>query len=116
MEKQRAPVLAGYDLVIAKVRDMHEARTGKRHGAIAWLAGKLGITRQTIDNWSDRNGFPPHYVPKVAKITGLSAAVIRPKTVVKEMPQPAWDGICATSPTSFTDQAIDITNQRNRHG
>lgn len=112
MEKTRSPVLAGYDLAIAKVRDMHQKRTGKTRGAVAWLAGKLGISRQTVDNWHDRNGFPPEYVGRVAKIVGLKPDEIRPVTVIKEIPELAWDGICTVAPRALTDQAVDVARRK----
>lgn len=87
----RSPILTGYDLAIATVQKMHEERTGHARGALAWLADKLGTSRQNVDNWSKRAGFPPRFVPKVARITGLAPGTIRPETVLVEHLVEDWE-------------------------
>lgn len=112
MEKQRPPVLAAYDLVIAKVKEMHEAKTGRPHGAVAWLAKKLGKSRQTLDNWSDRAGFPPNVVDKVSKITGIPAHLVLPDTVNINMPTEDYTELAADHPR-YLKRSI-ITKPRRR--
>jgi hypothetical protein len=112
MEKKRPPVLAGYDLAIAKVKDLYEAKTGRKHGAMTWLADKLEISRQALDNWGERNGFPPKFAAKVAKITGFPVHWVRPKTVQIEMIEEDYLGL----DQPIKDRSTIITNQRNRHG
>lgn len=86
MENNRPPTLMGYDLVISRVKARHLKETGHEYGALAALAEQLGVSRNTLDNWSRRAGFPPQYVAKVSEITGLPQKVIRPKTSLVEMP------------------------------
>lgn len=103
MEKSdRIPTLAGYDLAIARVKELHKERTGMEHGALAWLGRELGTSRQTIDNWSERLGFPSEYVGKVSEITGLKPEDIRPETVIVELPKSAWSAV----PKRITNQAF----------
>jgi hypothetical protein len=116
MDKLRPPVLAGYDLAIEKAKHLHTQRTGKPHGAVAWLAGKIGVTRQTIDNWSERAGFPEEYVSKVAKLLDMPPEVIRPETVIAELPKTVWEAIAKITPRFLIDQAIVYTTKRRRHG
>jgi hypothetical protein len=116
MEKLRPPVLAGYDLAIEKAKHLHKERTGKHHGAVAWLAGKLGVTRQTIDNWSERAGFPEEHVSKVARLLDIPAEIIRPETVLAEMPKTAWETIAKITPKFLIDQAVVYSSKRRRHG
>lgn len=111
MMEKRTPVLAGYDAVMARIREIHKAKVGHEHGARTWLATKLGVSRQSLDNWG-KSGFPRKFVPKVAKITGLEPAVIRPDTTELSMVTAAYK----TLPPEWKDQSIIITNQRNRHG
>jgi hypothetical protein len=111
MEKLRPPVLAGYDAVMVCIREMHKAKVGHEHGSRTWLATKLGVSRQSLDNWR-KSGFPRKFVPKVAKITGLDPAIVRPDTVDLSMVKTAYE----TLPSEWKDQSIIITNQRNRHG
>jgi hypothetical protein len=113
MEKQRPPVLAAYDLVIAKVKEMHEAKTGRPHGAVSWLAKKLGKSRQTLDNWADRAGFPPNVVDKVAKITGLPPETILPDTVNILMPTEDYTHLATNHPESFKRSIITKPRRRN---
>ena len=114
MEKPRTPTLAGYDLAIERVKELHHQRTGKEHGAISWLAAELGTSRQTVDNWGDRTGFPINLVPKVSEITGLPPETIRPATVILEIPKSAWAGICMRVTKNLTNQAIIITDLTER--
>lgn len=111
MEKMRPPVLAGYDAVMARIREMHKAKVGHEHGARTWLANKLNVSRQSLDNWA-KSGFPPKFVPQVAKIVGLDPAIVRPPTVDLLMVKSAYE----TLPAKWKDQSIITTNRRNRHG
>lgn len=109
MEKTRSQILLAYDAVIERVREMHEKRTGKRHGAVAWLGQQIGVSRQTIDNWGERDGFPPAKVPQVSAITGIPQKLVRPRTVVYSMPETAWNLL---APQELKDEAIPLRTRR----
>jgi DNA-binding XRE family transcriptional regulator len=114
MEKQRPPILAAYDRAIAKAKELHEARTGKKHGAVTWLASKIGVSRQTIDNWEDRAGFPERYVSKVAKVLGMAPEEVRPRSLNADFAMTTWLAICKYCPESVTNEVIFNPNQRRR--
>lgn len=105
MTEKRTPVLQAYDRVIARVREIHRAKHGSKHGAMNWLAEQIGTTRQTIDYWGRRAGIPPSRVPAIAKITGLSEDEIRPETDLIEMPSKAWKYLCRNNPKEIINQA-----------
>lgn len=91
MEKPRTQALIGYDTAIKRYTDIHEGRTGTKRGAVLAIARAIGVSRQTIDNWGERSGFPDQYIPAIADLTGLPQKVIRPKTYLAEISCAAWD-------------------------
>lgn len=97
-----ANFIDGYNLAMERVRALHKANTGHEHGAGAWLGSKLGVTRQSVDNWGKRNGFPREYAAKLCKITGLKESDI-------------WPGITlpVDLPTEIADEII-IQSRKNR--
>jgi hypothetical protein len=65
----------GYKLVL----DWFIAKNGgRRHGSKKIMAAALGISRQSADNY-ETSGIPPKYIRQIRKITGLTAAQIRPE-------------------------------------
>lgn len=108
----RNACLQAYDNVMKKVHEMYAAEFGRQHGAIAWFAKELGTSRQNIDNWSKRTGFPPKFVPQIARITKMKKEEVRPHTILIEMPKAAWEELCALAP-EMTSQAI-VHNQLGR--
>lgn len=44
----------------------------------AELARKIGVTRDTVAKWAQKDKIPADRVGEVARVTGLSPAVIRP--------------------------------------
>ena len=56
-----------YDRVIAAV----QAKTGKERGAASWLADHIGVSRQLVDTFRRRGGFPEKYVSNICRVTGL---------------------------------------------
>ena len=63
----------GYDLVIATVGSIIE----KKWGAKSWLAHQIGVSRQLMDAFRRRGGFPEKYVPKICEVTGLEPDQVR---------------------------------------
>jgi hypothetical protein len=116
MEKLRPPVLAGYDLAIEKAKHLHTQRTGKPHGAVAWLAGKIGVTRQTIDNWGKRAGFPEKYVSKVAKVLDIPPETVRPSVYDAIIPVLTWEKLSKITPKSILDEVVIFRRKRRRVG
>lgn len=116
MVEKRSLVLQGYDRAVARAKELHKKRTGHEFGALTWICRELGISRQALDNWGKRDGFPPGKVAQVAELTGLSQKSIRPKTSIWEIPDTVWGEICEVAPKPLTDEALNVTNQRNRHG
>jgi hypothetical protein len=89
-----ADFLDGHARVMAVVRAAHKERTGNERGADSWLAGKLGVSRQSVDNWSKRKGFPRKYAAKLVKITGLTEDDIWPGTrATVDFPTEIWDTV-----------------------
>ncbi len=89
-----ADFLDGHARVLAIVRAAHKERTGHERGADSWLAGKLGVSRQSVDNWSKRKGFPRKYAAKLVKITGLTEDDIWPGVSVSvNLPTETWDEV-----------------------
>ena len=87
-----ADFLDGHARVMAIVRAAHKERTGHEHGAGQWLASKLGCTRQTVDNWGKRKGFPRRYAAKLMRITGLNEYEIWPGvSLTVDFPTEVWD-------------------------
>ena len=43
--------------------------------SLSWLADKVDRSRQAVSAWDE---IPPRVVPKIAKITGISANKFRP--------------------------------------
>lgn len=79
---------------MAVVRAAHKERTGRELGAGAWLAKKLGVTRQSIDNYGNRKGFPRRFAAKLVKITGLTENDIWPGTrATVDFPTEIWDTV-----------------------
>jgi hypothetical protein len=98
-----ANFIDGYNLAMARVRALHKANTGHEHGAGAWLAKQLDTTRQSIDNYGNRTGFPRKHAKKLCKITGLSESDI-------------WPGITlpVDLPTEIADEIIVQSRRRRR--
>lgn len=116
MENQRTLVLQGYDRAVAKIKAIHKERTGHEYGALVWLGRELGVTRQTIENWSKRSGFPLEYVARVAELTGLRAEAVRPDTVLIDIPKKSWRAMSAASPEHAKQASIIPYNSRRKHG
>src|ERR1700678_854416 len=89
----------GFDRVVAVVKARHKDKFGTEHGALSALAGELGISRQTLDNWRKRDGFPYHFSRKLMKITGLTEADIWPGgiAVSVDFPPKLWDEVVEKS-------------------
>ena len=89
-----ADFLTGHARVLAVVRAAHKQRTGSERGADAWLAGKLGVTRQSVNNYGMRKGFPRRFAAKLVKITGLTEDEIWPGVAVEvNLPTEVWDEV-----------------------
>ncbi len=87
-----ADFLDGHARVLAVVRAAHKERTGNERGAAAWLASKLGCTRQSVDMWGKRKGFPRKYAAKLMRITGLTEDEIWPGVSFRfDCPTEVWD-------------------------
>lgn len=56
-----------YDRVIAAA----QAITGKEWGAASWLADQIGVSRQLVDTFRRRGGFPEKYVNDICRVTKL---------------------------------------------
>jgi len=99
-----ADFLDGHARVMAIVRAAHKEKTGHEHGAGQWLAGKLGVTRQSVDNWGKRKGFPRKYAAKLMRITGLTEDDIWPGvSITVDLPTDIWDvlkRVCGDKPMS----------------
>ena len=90
-----ADFIDGHARVLAVVRAMHKERTGHEYGAAAWLADQLGVTRQSVDNWGKRDGFPRKYAAKLKEITGLTEADVWPGvSVTVDFPTEVYDEVC----------------------
>lgn len=110
MKKSRPPTLAAYDAVIEHVKAARERETGTRHGARTWLAKQLGMSRQALDNMSQRDGFPANRVADVSRIVGIPQKLIRPRTLSVETPEDAWDLL---APQELKDKST-IHNPRRK--
>jgi len=87
-----ADFLTGHARVMAVVRAAHKDRTGSERGADTWLADKLGVTRQSINNYGMRKGFPRRFAAKLVKITGLTEDDIWPGVTIEvNLPTETWD-------------------------
>ena len=89
----------GFNRVIEIVQAQHLERTGSEHGAITWLARQLGTSKQSVDNWRKRDGFPYRYARKLMRITGLSEAEIWPGgiAVSVDFPVELWNDVVKAS-------------------
>jgi predicted DNA-binding transcriptional regulator AlpA len=85
----------GFDNVMAVVIAQHKERTGSEIGALSWLAKQFGVSRQTIDNYRKRKGFPSRYTKKLMRLTGLSEDEIWPLGITTEVnfPTKIWDSV-----------------------
>ena len=95
-----ADFLDGHARVLAVVKAAHKKRTGSERGADSWLAGKLGISRQSINNFGKKRwrtaagGFPRKFAAKLVKITGLTEEEIWPGAIISvHFPPETWDPI-----------------------
>jgi hypothetical protein len=109
----RTPVLQAYDKVMGRIDEIHFEKHGRTHGARAWLAHQLGTSRQTLDNWGKRVGFPERHIKKISKITGLTSQEVRPETVMVQMPVEIWKEICESLP-DLAARCTVLSDGRNR--
>lgn len=58
---------------VTKVVDLAVARTG----SLKLLAKRLGISRQAIQQWRDKDDLPIKHVRTIEEITGISRHVLR---------------------------------------
>lgn len=72
MSKSQNPPLTG---VLAAVRSLDAI--GVR-GSQAMLAKEIGVTRAAVQNWKQDGKIPLIRLPRVAEVTGLKVAVLRP--------------------------------------
>ncbi len=113
----RTPVLHAYDRVIALIEEKYKREhDGSAYGARIAFANMLGVSRQTLDNWGNRSGFPVQYIDLIAKITGLRADEIRPKSVIVELPIDLWDKICLKFKDARSFATIHTKRSRSMHG
>jgi hypothetical protein len=99
--------LDGLALVLELIQKQQAFATS--YGVKSWLATKLGVTRQTILNWEDRDGVPRESVSAVSKLTGLSVMQIRPEDVGTNIPADLWVRIAARAERmgkSFSDVVV----------
>lgn len=99
-----ADFIDGYRRVIEVVRARHKAKHGHEHGALAAFAVHLGVSRQTLDNWASRKGFPRKYGAKIMKFTGL-----RPEEIYPGVERPI------TFPPPVDDEIVEMS-RANRQG
>lgn len=83
----------GLSLVLETIQKQQEFPTA--YGVKSWLAAQIGVTRQSILNWEDRDGIPREHVEAVKKITGLDETQIRPEDVATHIPEDLWVRIAA---------------------
>lgn len=75
-----------YRRAIEIIRDDWYTKHNRHNGALKWFAEQLGVSKQTLDNWRKRHGFPPKYLPKICEITKLSEKELfksQPKIIPK---------------------------------
>jgi hypothetical protein len=113
MTEQRSAILQAYDRVISRVIDLYEQEHGTARGAITWLAGQIGTSRQNIDNWGKKSGIPPAHVETIQKITGLKKDEIRPDTFLVEVPKKAWNRL---APKELIDQSTIHSTRGRKYG
>ena len=97
----------GIALVLETIRQQQSFPTS--YGVKSWLAKQLGVTRQTILNWEDRDGVPRESVAAISEITGLSEMQIRPEDVGSHIPGDLWVKIAARAERlkrSFNDCVV----------
>ena len=85
--------LDGIALVLETIQRQQSFNTS--YGVKAWLANQLGVTRQTILNWEDRDGVPRDSLAEVCRLTGLSELQVRPEDVSSHIPGDLFDKIVA---------------------
>lgn len=112
--------LDGYNLVLDNIR----ARIKPAESPKAWLAQRLGVSRQLCFQWGiprrDGSGVPRARVAAVAELTGLSPFQIRPEDVVQNLPNPIFDAIAGRAlenNVSFGEMLLQIiTEGLKSHG
>jgi hypothetical protein len=109
----RTLVLQAYDKVLSRVEEIYFEKYGKIHGSKAWLADQLGTSRQTVDNWGNRAGFPERHVKKISKITDLTHEQVHPDTVIVQLPVDVWNEICEAMP-DLAARCTILSDRRNR--
>ena len=68
--RNRSPAMAA---LVKHVEDHLTPQKGR--GGIAWIARKLGLTKQGVSRWTSA---PIERVPKISEVTGLPMNKIRP--------------------------------------
>lgn len=63
-----------FERVMAAVSEQYRAEHGTVIGVKTWLAGKLGVSKQNLDQFGKRGRFPDGYLAKISKLTGISVA------------------------------------------
>lgn len=97
----------GLELVLSTIQAQQDYPTS--YGVKSFLANHLGVTRQTILNWEDRDGVPREQLRAVCKLTGLSEMEIRPEDVSSHIPGDLFDKIVARAvrlKSSFSDMVV----------
>lgn len=70
----------GAELVVRTLLDSWYKENNSYYGAFQWLADQLGVTRQSVDNYRNRQEFPAKHVPNLCEIfPGLKPSDIRPE-------------------------------------
>lgn len=60
-----------FDRVMAAVSEQYRAKHGTVIGVKTWLAGRLGVSKQNLNQFENRGRFPDGYMAKISKITGI---------------------------------------------
>jgi DNA-binding transcriptional regulator YdaS (Cro superfamily) len=77
----------------------------------AWLSEQLGVSRQVIYQWANRDGIPRAHVPTIARLTGMAPVEIRPEDVVTSIPGSIFDEIAkqaTAKKTTFAARLVAI--------
>lgn len=110
MAKKRSPQLLAYDRVLEAAKAIYLQDHKSEHGYLSWFAEQIGVSRQLLSLWGQRDGILPEYMPQVLKVTGLKREDI--EVVTLKAPAKAWANICRSADKSDLDQII--IHKRNR--
>lgn len=111
MAKQKSPQLLAYDRVLEAAKAIYLQDHKSEHGYLSWFAEQIGVSRQLLSLWGQRDGILPDYVDRVMAVTGLKREDV--ETYHITIPPRAWSNICRSASKDDTSQAVI---KRRKHG